>query len=234
MAVAWQASGAIAANATTTSLSITAPACAADDILIAVVYGKSDQVITVPDGTWTKFVEFVGGVQRCTLAWKRATASGGSFAFTKPVDDNVLFCGAIVAFRGCVTGSTPIDATTPSTQSNASADDVSYADFDPTETTGHVVYVGCYAEDQTAPSAIAGTDPTLAQVLDVETPTGSDASIFMDSGDSSGAATGARTKASNSTTNAGNLGVVFGLVAAAVAGGAAPRAMRHYRQRRAA
>jgi hypothetical protein len=234
MAVTYVNRGSLVANAATTSISLDAPACNVDDVHVAIIYGKSDQVISPPDGTWTNFVEFVGGSTRLTLSWKRATASGGSFAFTKPTDDNILFCGVITTWRGCTTSATPIDATTPSTSSNASSDTVSYADFNPTETTGHCVAVGAYAEDATTAGSIAGTDPAFTNHVDVETPTGSDASIFVYSGDSSGAATGARSHSTTSTTDAGSLAVIFGLVAAAAASGNAARAMRHFRQRRAA
>jgi hypothetical protein len=61
MAVTYVNRGSLVANAATTSISLDAPACNVDDVHVAIIYGKSDQVISPPDGTWTNFVEFVGG-----------------------------------------------------------------------------------------------------------------------------------------------------------------------------
>lgn len=220
MAVSFQAVGVLASNATTANVNLVAPTCAANDILIAAILGKNNQVMTPPDGTWTKFVELDNtSVQRITLAWRRAGASdsGAGFNFTKPVDDNLLNCGCISAWRGCITTATPIDATAPTTDVAASAADVvDYADFNPTETDAFVVAVGFYNEDLTTAGAISGTDPTFANNWDLETGTGSDGSIFGYSGSSSGVATGTRSHTTTSTVDAINVGVLFGLVAAPV------------------
>ncbi len=216
MAVSFITSGTLATNATTTTLGITAPACNVNDILIAVILGKDNQVITVPDGTWTKFIEVNNTVnQRITVAWKRATGSGGTFNFTKPTDNNILFCGLIAVYRGCITSATPIDATTPTNSPNASSDTVTYATFNPTETNAFVVAIGVYNDDATTAGSISGTDPTFSLNFDEETNIGTDGSIFGYSGSSSGAATGARSHSTTSGVDAINIGVMFGLVAAA-------------------
>ena len=223
MAVAFRIAGALADNATTTTLPIVAPTTnvATDDIFVAVILGKDNQTITVPDGTWTKFVEVNNTAnQRMTLAWKRVVPgdAGATFNFTKPTDNNILFCGVILCFSGCLTTATPIDATTPTTSANASSDTVTYADFNPAETAAFVVAVGGYNNDLTTAGAISGTDPAFTNRLDVETNLGTDASIFAYTGSSSGAATGARSHSTTSTVDDVNLGILFGLKAAPLLG----------------
>ena len=216
MAVAFKNAGALAANATTVTLACVAPSgIVADDIMICAIMEKANQVISPPDGTWTKFVEVNNTAnQRLTLAWKRAagTESGGTFNFTKPVDNNLLFIGVISVWSGCKVGATPIDASAPTTSPNASSDTVTYATFDPTETAAHVVAVGCYNNDLTTAGAIAGTDPAFATRWDLESGTGTDGSLFGYSGSSTGAATGARSHSTTSTADDVNIGALFGLV----------------------
>lgn len=214
--VSFVAAGALAANATTAALATVGPACRVNDILIYAGMGRNNQVVGVPDGSWTKFVEINNTtVQRITLAWKRAVVGdigGISYAFTKPVDDNLLNIGVISAWRGCRTNDTPIDGSTPTNSPNASSDTVTYATFDPTEFMAYVVAVGVYNEDLTTAGTISGTDPTLASQWDLESATGSDGSCFGYSGPSTGVATGARSHATTSTADAINIGVLFGLV----------------------
>src|SRR3990167_8199349 len=217
MAVAWQSSGAIAAAAGTgggaTALTITAPACAADDILIAIILIKSNTNPSPPDGSWTQVhTSDNTSVQSIWIWWKKALASCGDFTFTR-ASESINWYGAIVAFRGCNL-TAPIDASTPTASANASSDTVTYATFNPTETTGgRAVAVGVYNEDNTTAGAIAGTNPTFTNRLDVESGTGADGSIFLYEGDSDGAATGARSHTTTSTNDAINIGVLFGLVA---------------------
>src|SRR3990167_6415117 len=225
MAVAFSVGGAIAANATTTTLNLVCPAgLVTGDILLAYVLNKDNQVDTFPsseiDGisAWTKFVESNNGTaQRVTTAWARVTngtnASGNTVNVTKPTDNNLLFCGVISAWSGCVTSGTPINATAPTIDPAATTNDiVDYTSFDPAETDEWVVAIGVYNEDLTNPTSISGTNPTFAENFDLETGTGSDGSIFGYSGSSNGAATGARTQATTSTADAINIGVLFGLV----------------------
>jgi hypothetical protein len=218
MAVAWRINGALAANATITSLSITAPAAGVipGDIFIAFCLSKSDQIVDPPIAGWTA-VEIAGDLisQELSIYWHRVVAGdpGASFIFTKEFDDNILMCGFIAAFSGCLLVGNPIDAGAPSSSLNASSDTVTYASFDPAETDAFVVAAASYNEDQTAAGAVSGIDPTFTLRADLETAVGTDASMFMSTGPSDGAATGARTQAANSVIDAINIGVLFGLVA---------------------
>lgn len=213
MAVTHIGNGTHVSNATTTTLALIAPTCIDDDILIAFIHSKSDQVVSVPSGDWTKIVEFVAGSTRITVAWKRAVLadSTATFNFTKPTDDNVLWHGIISGFRGAVKLGSPIDLTAPATQSNTSSDTVSYPDFDPT-IRGHVILFGAYNNDLTTAGAVAGTNPTFANIVDVETSGGTDGSIFVYSGDSDGAAVGTRSHSTTSTDDAGSFVAVFSLI----------------------
>ena len=219
MAVSFQAAGALVGTVTLPQLSIVAPTCAADDILIAAINAKDNQVWTAPAG-WTIFDESNNTTaQRVTLAWKRAVTadSGATFSFTVPIDNNITYHGMISAWRGCITTGTPIDATTPTASANASSDTVTYADFNPTSVMAWVVAIGFYNEDLTTAGTIAGTNPTFANNWDLEDGTGTDASIFGYSGSSlTSAATGARSHTTTSMADAINVGVLFGLVAASI------------------
>jgi len=223
MAVAFNTVGALAADATTTTLAVVAPTFTDSDnknVLIAVILGKDNQVITAPAG-FTKFVEVNNTTaQRLTIAWKRAAGgdSGATFNFTKPTDNNILFCGVIGIFSGCLTSATPIDGSTPTTSLNDPAvDAVTYADFDPTETDAYVVAAGVYNNDLTTAGTISGTNPTLDNRWDLESGTGTDGSIFGYSGASDGAATGARSHTTTSSADAISIGCLFGLIAEPVA-----------------
>lgn len=227
MPVAFVSAGALAANATTTTLNVVLPGSLVTGyILVISVLNKDNQVCTFPssevDGVsaWTKFVEVNNTAnQRMTLAWARVTnganASGNTIAVTKPVDNNLLYCGVASVWSGAVESGSPVTgAGTPTTSANASSDTVTYATFDPSIAC-HVVAVGVYNDDLTTAGSIAGTDPTLTNRWDLETATGSDGSIFGYSGDSTGAATGARSHSTTSTADAINIGCLFGLEAAA-------------------
>lgn len=232
MAVSFVAAGAIVGTVTLPQLTIVAPTLAADDIMVAAINAKDNQVWSGPAG-WTKFVEVNNtAAQRCTLFWKRAVAgdSGASFVFTVPINNNITYQGMISAWRGCITTATPIDATAPTTSANALSDTVTYATFDPTETAAWVVATGFYNEDLTTAGAIAGTDPTFVNNWDLEDATGTDASIFGYSGSSTGAATGARSHTTTSMADAINVGVLFGLIAAVVTGVKLEAVERHYPQ----
>ncbi len=213
--VGFVAAGSLATNATTTSMAITAPSCSVNDILVAYIYGNNNQVVSAPDGTWTSIKEINNTANmRSSIFWKRAVSgsSGAAFTFTKPVDDNLLFAGLIVAYKGIRTNATAIDGTAASSSANASSDSVTYATFDPTETNAFVIANGQYANDLTTAGAMSGTDPTFTKQVDVETTAGNDCSIFVYDGISSGAATGSRTHGTASTADAINTGIQFGLV----------------------
>jgi hypothetical protein len=222
MAVNWRINGALAANATVATLTVTAPSTGVipGDIYIAFFLlkstGATPVVAPTPPGDWVEIVNTVAASNPdMAIFWRRVASGdeGASYTFTKSVDDNTLFCGFIAAFSGCLTSGNPIDASTPTTSSNASSDTVTYADFDPTETSAFVVAVGGYNEDNTTAGAISGTNPSFTNRADLETATGTDGSIFMYTGSSDGAATGARSHSTSSTVDAENMGVMFGLVA---------------------
>ncbi len=225
MAVTFVGAGSWADNATTATQSITAPACAADDILICALINKSPtaNAFSPPDGTWSTVI--ATEVNDCTTAaddhqfglyWKRATGSGGSFTFTKAVDDNVTFGGYIAVYRGALRTGSPLDATAAvRTKTAGAADNVSFPAYDPTSTDVRVIYVAFYGNDQTTFNAamVGNTNPVCGTDADLESATGTDASIAFASGLNDGSAIASRTWASASTTDAGNTGVVFALVA---------------------
>lgn len=223
MAVSFISAGALAANATTVTLALVAPgSLQTNDILVAPVMGKGNQVNTFPssesDGisAWTKFVEVNNTVnQRLTIAWARVTnganASGNTVDVTKPVDDNLLFIGAISVWRGCkATGDPTTGAGTPTTSANASSDTVTYATFDSAIACA-LVAIGCYNNDLTTMGLISGTNPTFRSRFDLESGTGTDGSLFCQSGVSDSTATGARTHITTSTADDVNIGCLFGL-----------------------
>lgn len=217
MAIDFVAAGALAGTVTLPQLSLVAPTCVANDILIAAINAKDNQQWTAPSG-WTIFAEGNNTTaQRVTLAWKRAVTadSDATFIFTVPVDNNITYHGMISAWRGCITTATPIDAATPNLQVSGAFDSVSYdlaGTFDPVSVPAYVVAIGFYNDDATTAGAIAGTDPVLTNRWDLEDATGTDASIFGFSGISTGIAPGVRGHTTTSMTDAISTGVLFGLV----------------------
>lgn len=224
MLVKFRAAGALAANATTNTQAITAPACEVDDILIAVVINKAlANVISAPDATWTQIYQ---GPGNCTIAnddhraaiyWKRATASGGAFTFTKVTDDNLLFGGAIIAYGGCRKRINPLDLTSTGVTVTAAANaNIAFPAFDPTDVRAEILYVGIYGNDNTTMASAmtpANLNPVCTVRLDVETNLGSDVTIGVTSGPTTdGSAIASRTWATAAATNAGSSGIVFGLV----------------------
>ncbi|MDZ4343570.1 MAG: hypothetical protein U1E51_14190 [Candidatus Binatia bacterium] len=218
MAVTFQAVGAMTGGAGVTSLTVTAPASAADDILVAQIASPAGHTVSPPDGTWTEFVSSLNGALRSYLFWKRATGSGGNFVF--PASGATNLYGVISAWRGAITSATPIDATAPSVSNNASSDIVTYAAFNPTETDAFVVACGFYNDNLTTAGVISGTNPTFALRWNLESAVAFDFSMFGYSGSSDGADTGARSHSTTSVVDVINVGVLFGLVA--VGGGAPP------------
>lgn len=221
MPVSFVATTGIFANATTTTLTLTV-SVVRDEIDIAMILSKDNQVVTPPAG-WTLIGEGNNTAnQRYSLFWHRSDpdTDSGNHNFTKPTDNNLLFCGAVLRFWGCKRSGSPIDPGTISVSNNASSDTVTYATFDPTgtllpdgTTQAFVVACGFYNNDLTTAGSIAGTDPTFANAADLETATGTDGSLFAYYGASSGAATGARSHSTTSTADDVNIGVMFGLLA---------------------
>jgi hypothetical protein len=227
VAISYITVGSLATNITTTTLTITGPACNVDDILIAVVINKSaGNDFGQDDFSWT---EIILAVNNCTTAaddhtvgvyWKRATASGGSWTWTKAVDDNLLFAGCISVWRGVLASGNPLDATARGvTFTVGAADDVSFPAFDPTGTDRHILFIAAYGNDATtfADAMSSDSNPDCTTRFDLETAEGNDCTLAITSGDNDGSNIAARTWASNAATDAGNTGVVFALIPAAVA-----------------
>jgi hypothetical protein len=222
MSVTFVAAGALAGNATVATQAIAQPTCAVGDILICAIINKSvtANVVSPPDGSWTAVI--ATEVNDCTTAaddhqfslfWKIATATTGNHTFTKATDDNVLFAGVMVAYRG--TASTPLDATPAArTKTAGASDNVSFPAYDPTSTDVRVIFVAYYGNDATTFAAAMSNDvnPDCTIDVDVESGTGNDCSIAITSGLNDGSNVAARTWASSSTIDAGNTGVVFALV----------------------
>ena len=225
--VTFVAAGSFAGNITVATQAITAPACQAYDILIAAVINKSvtANAVTPPDATWTAVI--ATEVNDCTTAaddhqyslyWHRATAadSGAAFTFTKATDDNVLFGGVMVAYRGAVTAGSPLDATAAArTETAGATDNVTFPAYDPTSTNNRTIFVAYYGQDVTtfAAAMSADTNPDCTKDVDVESSLGTDCSIAITSGTNDGASIASRTWAAVAGTTSGNTGVVFALVA---------------------
>lgn len=221
MAVAFVEAGSQVANATTTTLSLVVPngSTVPGDFMVAVILGKNNQTVSAPAG-WNLIAELNNTANQRISVFAKFVAvgePGSTQNFTKTVDDNILFYGIIATWRGVDTGSGPTPQT--STSANAvAADQVDYADYDP-DIPCHVLALGVYNNDVTTAGAIAGTDPTFTNRFDGETNVGTDGSIFIYDGESSGAATGARSHATSSAIDAISIGVLYGLPIAPPAAG---------------
>jgi hypothetical protein len=228
MAITFVGAGAIAANATTASQSISCHAnTLTDDILICQLLSRDDVANTIspPDGTWTEVFtqdnNDGGGSNeghQYAAFWKRATTGGAqSFTFTKATDDNLCFAGVISAWRGCKTSGSPIDATAVGiTETTAQSANVSFPAFDPTSTTVHVVYLSYYNNETTGFSAAMSNDtnPDCTIRYQLGTSEGSDCGLACTSGDNDGSSIASRTWNSNLSglNDDINTGVVFALV----------------------
>lgn len=217
MAITYVSVGAIVSDSLVTTISLVAPTCVANDILIAVLLGKDNIDHSAPDATWTEIGTQTNNTTAQTSShwWKRASTadSGATFVFTKATDNNVLFSGVISAWRGCVPTGNPIDTATPTVSNNALSDTVTYATFTPnSKLNAHVIASGIYNDDLTTAGSISGTDPTLTSRYDLEDSGGTDCSFFAYSGSSTGIATGARSHTTTSMADAINQGWLFALV----------------------
>jgi len=207
------------ANNTTTSITLTSPTGYAHDLLIACLMNKNNtsNTISAPSG-WTEIVQ---GHNACTTTddshqyavfWKEATTNTADYIFTKATDDDSTFYGLIVRYRGQDQSANPIDATTPGvTETVGAQDNVEFPAFDPTATVNRTIFVGFYGNDQTSFAAAMNNDvnPDCTTEVNVETSTGTDASIGVCSGLNDGTNIDARTWATSSTVDAGSTGVVF-------------------------
>lgn len=224
MIVTFRIAGTLAASAAnSSSLTVTAPACNVNDILIACIMTKLlNNTISAPDATWNSIYQDNGDCtdasddHRCAIFWKRATASGGDFAFTFANKSTDLKAGVILAFGGCPMRSTPIDATAVGATVTAGVNDaVAFPAFDPTNIRAEIVYVAFYGDDATAFNAAMSSDtnPDCTIRTDQETSLGTDCTIAVTSGPTTdGSAISARTWSSAASTTSGSTGVVFGLV----------------------
>lgn len=223
MAVTFQAVGALGEDAANASVSLVAPACQEDDILIACLINKELTVtMSAPDSTWTQIYQAdadcttAADDHRAAIFWKRATQSdtGATFVFTKSADNNVLYAGVISTWRGC-NPFNPVDATAVgATVTVGAADNVTFPAFNPTSAEPHVIFIAFYGNDVTTFNAAMSADvnPDCTLRWDLETATGSDCTIAGISGTNDGSNIASRTWASASMTDAGSTGVVFALV----------------------
>lgn len=216
MAITNITSGADVAT-TTTTLTLVAPTVVGDDIMIAFITANNNSVIT-PPASWALIRQDNNtAAMRTSCYWKRAAGndSASNNAFT--VAGATVSYGIIGVWRGCIKGGSPIGNTTVS--ANALSDTVTYATVTPRTAYGAIIAFGAYNLSATTAGAIAGTDPTLSNIVDVETATGNTASIFIYWGTNSGIATGARTHATTSTVDAINTGTLIELIAQNDTGG---------------
>lgn len=219
---AFVANGALGTNTVNQTLTLAAPTCQADDILIAQVINKALNVaISPPNSSWTELYQAnadcttAADDHRAALYWKRASLadSAANFNFTK-ASGTVLFAGVISAWRGCDPFA-PIDLAALASQVNvAAADNVTFPAFDPWCCDTHVVFMAYYGNDLTTFNAAMSSDvnPDCTTRYDLESSAGNDCSLACTSGNSDGSNIASRTWASASTTDAGSTALVFGLV----------------------
>lgn len=172
-------------NATTTTVNITHPSTNADDIIVIVIVQKAQQVISFPAG-FSK-AELNGGAgMRVSVAWKRATAGETTHAVTKPVDDNILFGGAALVYRGAATGTDPSLSTGQYTATSATVNSGSLAGF---AIDDFAVFLGGVGNDVTSVAFDGSADPTWTNHFNAtfDSTAGTDGAVF--------AASGARTSA---------------------------------------
>lgn len=218
MLVTFVNNGSLVANLTT-SAALDQPTVSVGDVLVAFLFSHSGSANTIspPDGTWSEIAQaYASGSQiQYAAFWKTATATTGTHTFTKATNDGVTWGGAILAWTS-QNASNPVDATTPTVSDNStSADNVTFAAFDPTRTDAHIVFAAYYANDLTtfAAGMSSDTNPDCTTRLDAETAIGNDFSLAITSGDTTdGANIPSRTWASNSTADAPSVGLTFALV----------------------
>ena len=209
MAITFIAAGTAVAGILTT-MDLVAPSLAENDIIIAQLSSNDNDAVALPSTAWTIINELNNGTGlRSSVAWKRALLadSGATFQFTGLAGTTVNF-GVLTVYRG-VRPHGPATGTNTSS-ANASADAVTYATLTPLHNAGVIVACGHYQEDLTT----AGALTTFTNVVDVETPTGNDLSLFQYFIQSNGTATGAISHTTTSTVDAVNNGILFDLIPA--------------------
>ena len=199
-----------ALDSVTTTLALIAPTVAENDIMIACIY-TNDNTASISTADWAQIRQDNNtATMRGSLFWKRAGSgdSGSTNNFT--IAGTTVGFGVICAWRGVARDGNPIGNVTASI--NASSATVTFATLTPSRAHGAVVAIGLYANDLSSAGAIAGTDPTFANVVDAETPTGNDASIFVYWAVATGIATGARSFATGAVASV-NIGYLVELLA---------------------
>lgn len=213
--------GSLGTATTNPILGVVTPSCSIGDVLIFHLINKSTSENTfTPVGTgWTEIVQGYNSntpnPHQYAVFWRRSANTGGStYSFEKTTDDNLLSAGVCMAWSGCIETGSPLDATAVGVSENVSADNVTFPAFDPTRTDVHVVFLANYGDDNTTfAAAMSGdTNPDCTTRYDLETNTGSDASLACTSGSNDGSNITSRTWASSSSTDAANTGIVFALI----------------------
>ena len=210
MAISWVAAGTAVAT-TTTTLALVAPTVVTQDILFALIVSKNNTAVVAPFGFRLIADTANTAAMQTYLGWKLAGTddSGATFNFT--VAGTTVSFGVLVAYRGGRSEELPIGVS--SSSANALSDNVTYATVQPGLGLSHLVAFGAYSLNATTAGAFSGTNPTFTSRVDVETATGTTASLFVNDGPSiSGAATGSRTLATASTTDAVNHGYMVEVI----------------------
>lgn len=211
------AAGSLAATAASATLSVVAPAFTSGNLMVAAIMSKDNLTWTVPAG-WTSLGQHNNTAnQTCLVAYKETTVaeSGASFNFVKSSNNSVLSCGVIEVWNNARVDAT-INPSGISWKDNASGDNVVFNDYTTGRAPSRVVWIGFYNLSATnfGTATFSGTSVDVGPlvVYDLETATGTTASIAMAMGRSlSQSTTGALTWASNSTVDAISTGAVFAM-----------------------
>ena len=196
-----------AVQTSTTSLAMSSPAIATDDVLIAQIISINNGAISAPAG-WTEIQQLNFTGSRGACFYKRGVTADSSASFTFTVGGTKSSLGIIYAFRGVRPNGPAIGTSTNS--ANASSDTVTYASLTSFSNSGVVVAAGFYAED--AIITLATISGFLAPTVSVENATLEDTALFMSYRQYTGGATGTLTQTTASTVDAVNLGVLFDLM----------------------
>lgn len=211
--------GAFAGHASGGALTLTVPACQVGDLLVAHVLAKAAGVTYGLEAGWTALPGLAphqSGTMAALLATRVAdagdTTGAKTYTFTSNLSPLAGQGGRISAWRHSQGTPTVDPATIVITDTAVANALISYGSYTPSGA-GHVVFPAFYGNDVTTLDAIAGTDPAATIWYDDESTAGSDFTISISSGNSTGAATGARTQDSHAGVIASSVGVVFGLLA---------------------
>lgn len=210
----WAAGSAVAGVLTT--LDLVVPTCNVGDFIFAQIASNDNTAPTAPTG----YVSIAGvnnGTGLRASLWVKAAVAGDSGAthqWTGFAGTTVNF-GILTVYRGC------FGIGSASASANASADAVTYATITPKRNDSIILAFGYYQDDLTTAGSITSTAPSsFANVVDVETATGNDLSLFQYWGNNNvGGATGALSHTTTSTVDAVNVGVLVEITSETGAGG---------------